>query len=587
MKKTAAFLLIFFVIVTPSLSQEIHKAVQSGDLENVKIILEKDPELVKLKDNRGMIPIGIAVMMGHSDIVKLLIEKGSEFRYFDDDFSPLHMAAAYCRTDIARLLIEKGADIEYRGSDGKTPLHFAAYSGRKQIGELLVEKGANINSRDDSGYTPLYLAVINGHKEIVNALLEKGAAIETDGENGRILLHLAASGGLKKLVELMISEEVDTNTGNTHEGILLHSTAAGGLIKLVQSLIRKGAELNHKDIYGLTPLHYAASGGHKAVVELLVVKGADINSISNDGSTPLHLSKTLNDKDIIDLLISNGADTGPGKFPVLKGEYLGQKKPGLTPKIFAPGIVSKKDYFDMASTFSPDGKEFYFTRRQTGEAENRIYYMKLKNGVWTEPQLAPFSYDCFEFEPIISPDGQKLFYGSKRPLPGKPELNRQSDIWVVDKTESGWSEPHHHGPGMMYISVTNDGSLYFTGEGYSILKSRYVNGKYLEPEKVGNPENNIHPGAHSYIAPDESYIIFDSRGRPGGYGDNDLYISFRNEDETWSKARNMGDKINSKDSEMAANVSPDGRYLFFMSKRSGVPNIYWVNTKIIEELKDK
>ena len=59
--------------------------------------------------------------------------------------------------------------------------------------------------------------------------------------------------------------------------------------------------------------------------------------------------------------------------PVLQGPYLGQKPPGMTPKIFAPGIVSTAE-FEFAGTFSPDGKEYFFTRRPDyGGSENRIY----------------------------------------------------------------------------------------------------------------------------------------------------------------------------------------------------------------------
>ena len=62
----------------------------------------------------------------------------------------------------------------------------------------------------------------------------------------------------------------------------------------------------------------------------------------------------------------------PDEFPALQGPYLGQKPPGMTPEIFAPGIVSTAE-FEFAGTFSPDGKEYFFTRRPDyGGSENRI-----------------------------------------------------------------------------------------------------------------------------------------------------------------------------------------------------------------------
>ena len=46
-------------------------------------------------------------------------------------------------------------------------------------------------------------------------------------------------------------------------------------------------------------------------------------------------------------------------FPVLKGAYLGQKRPGQTPELFAPGIISN-GLANRDVAISPDGKEMYF-----------------------------------------------------------------------------------------------------------------------------------------------------------------------------------------------------------------------------------
>ena len=54
------------------------------------------------------------------------------------------------------------------------------------------------------------------------------------------------------------------------------------------------------------------------------------------------------------------------EFPVLKGPYLGQKQPGMTPEIFAPGIVSTEKFREFSGTFTPDGKEYYFFRFADG-----------------------------------------------------------------------------------------------------------------------------------------------------------------------------------------------------------------------------
>jgi len=200
------------------------------------------------------------------------------------------------------------------------------------------------------------------------------------------------------------------------------------------------------------------------------------------------------------------------------------------------------------------------------------------------PEFPSFGYDIFEFEPCISPAGDKLYYGSRRPLPGNKENNQSADIWVVTKTKDKWSEPEYIGSNMMYVSVAANGNLYYTGmtEGASmrgICKMEYKNGDYSEPIFLRD-EVNFMPGtAHPYIAPDESYLIFDAQPK-GAENTPDLFISFKKDDGTWTKAINMGEEIN-KGREMCASVSPDGKYFFF--SRDG--DIYWVDAKIIENLK--
>ncbi|HTE28436.1 TPR end-of-group domain-containing protein [Flavitalea sp.] len=93
-----------------------------------------------------------------------------------------------------------------------------------------------------------------------------------------------------------------------------------------------------------------------------------------------------------------------------------------------------------------------------------------------------------------------------------------------------------------------------------------------------------------YIAPDESFLIFESQ-RPGGIeGSLDLYISFKNKIGSWGIPVNMGPKINSGSSERFARLSPDGKYLFFGSSRNMSDtnwgfDIFWIDAKVIDELK--
>jgi Tol biopolymer transport system component len=280
------------------------------------------------------------------------------------------------------------------------------------------------------------------------------------------------------------------------------------------------------------------------------------------------------------------------EFPKLSSPYLGQKPPGMTPEIFAPGIVSTVESDEFAGTFSPNGKEFFFTR--VIKAPNtQIMYTTINDGKWIKPSLSPIAYECSEGEPHISPDGNKLFYASRRPLPGSTQMASNPNIWISKKSGSSWSEPYllenpfKDRNFLMYVTSANNGTIYFRSR-LGVYRSNFDNGKYAEPEFLPEEINAPTKGNHPYIAPDESYIIFDTeRNLPEGFGSSDLYISFRKRNGSWTKALNMGKNINSIGYEVAPSVSSDGKFFFFESDRAGSMDIYWVSAKIIEELRPK
>jgi Tol biopolymer transport system component len=82
-------------------------------------------------------------------------------------------------------------------------------------------------------------------------------------------------------------------------------------------------------------------------------------------------------------------------------------------------------------------------------------------------------------------------------------------------------------------------------------------------------------------------LIVNSNGRPDDLGRGDLYISFKKKDSSWTPLKNMGKEINSEYTDYCPMLSPDGKYLFFTSTRTGNGDIYWVDAKIIEDLKPK
>lgn len=318
-------------------------------------------------------------------------------------------------------------------------------------------------------------------------------------------------------------------------------------------------------------------------------------------------------------------ESNDSEFPVLKGPYLGMKPPGDSPELFAPDIVSSIFWEHSGAVFSPDGKELFWSRAiNEGRTPRTVItlHMKQVNGVWTQPELAPFNRTTYTHINSISPDGKHLYYFASK---GGEELNS----WVIDKTEDGWGKPRlltlndsdYDSISANEVHETHNGNLYYdcridkiSGK-YGIARSKWVDGKYQECESLGPninfPTGDRYSDFNSTIDPDEDFIVFVSR-RPGGYSGQNLYISFRQPDDNWGAAKNLGPKINKLGAWNSwPQLSPDGKYLFFTSRirpftakdieenkysyaeleefqkslTNGWANICWVNTSFVKRLR--
>lgn len=266
----------------------------------------------------------------------------------------------------------------------------------------------------------------------------------------------------------------------------------------------------------------------------------------------------------------------PGESAAQARHPYASDQPMSEPIVFGRGVISTGD-FDSHPDFTPDGKTLYFVRSAPNFNFWTILVSHFANGKWSTPEVAPFSGQYSDADPFITPDGSQLYFISRRPGPGKP--GQDTDIWVVGRTPSGWSEPRNVGAPInsegdeWYPTVTRDGTLYFGsdrpgGKGATDLyRSRRVDGKYATPENLGDVINTQFNEFEPFITADESVLLFMAGGRPDGLGGLDLFVSY-NRNGAWTKPVNLGDKINSPRLEYSPKISPDGRYFFWTSTRN-------------------
>ncbi|MDT0608157.1 hypothetical protein [Croceitalea rosinachiae] len=254
--------------------------------------------------------------------------------------------------------------------------------------------------------------------------------------------------------------------------------------------------------------------------------------------------------------------------PIIENVYLGQKPPGLIPELFAPDII-QTEHREAAAALTPDLKEFYFRRRGGIHKNNTLVVVEYKNNTWVESVVPPRAG-----EPFLSLDGKMLHLGNK----------------YRERTNSGWSEVKSLDAPfkdirIMRLTAASNGTYYFdeASETGPIRYSRLINGIHEEPKMLDIDLGQWN--AHPFIAPDESFLIWDDQ-RESGYGKADLYISFRQKDGSWCRAINLGDKINTEFGEAYGSVSPDGKYFFFHRSFGGdTGDIFWVDAQVIMALK--
>jgi ankyrin repeat protein len=616
-----------FAIASLSLSDDIHEFVRKGDLESLQASIEKDPAIVNARDQDGRTPLHWACRGRKLEVVKLLVEKGADVNAEDSNkIVPLHSLASRNNAAAIAVLLDNGADVDARDYGNNTALHYAAMSnaadavvillkagagleniedygrtplvlGARERGgpktiKLLIEAGADVKAKDKFGATALHLASWRGKKEVVDLLLDAGAPISSEGRDPGYYFSQAATHGLSRLFGEVIKAGGDPTFKMSDGGTLLHAAAAGGSVEIIDILIGKGLDINQKDNYGWTPLHYAARDGRVEAAKGLIEKGADIEARSIMGQSPLNVADERKYEKVRELFIAKGAENKPIQFPVLEGDYMGQKPPGEKPELFAPGIVSSIWGLHSSAAFSPDGNMVMWAPMITIPGQlystGGILMSERKNGRWTAPRFTSFTGDKEGDVPFFSPDGKRVYYMSAQALPGSKQSGKER-IWYVDRIGDGWSEPQvvnaevNDYPHHWHFSVDADHTIYFSssvpdglGEG-DIYRAKLVDGQWQKPENLGVPINSEQEEGMPNIAPDGSHLLFSRT--------YDLYISYRKEDDGWTEPIKLENPINSTSIEICPMISPDGKYMFFISQRGGENHIWWVDASFIQKLK--
>lgn len=248
-----------------------------------------------------------------------------------------------------------------------------------------------------------------------------------------------------------------------------------------------------------------------------------------------------------------------------------------------PVAISSTEYEETNPVISPDGNILYVTRKNCKlnvetEKDDIWYATKDENGNWTELKNIgrPLNNKGNNFTISTSPDNNTLLVGNKYAEDGINTAG--SGVSIVYRSEKGWDLPKaleikaykNNNKYVGYYMSNDNKHLLMAIENDETIgaKDLFVSfietdGSWTKPMHMGDVINSTDEEANPFLAADGKTLYFSSVGHPG-YGGYDLFVSKRLDDtwKNWSKPKNLGNIINSRNTELSMFLSAKGDKAF-------------------------
>lgn len=194
-------------------------------------------------------------------------------------------------------------------------------------------------------------------------------------------------------------------------------------------------------------------------------------------------------------------------------------------------------------------------------------------GVTPERLPAPLNNFRFQYFPALTADNRFLLFT------GRPTAESGEDLYVSRQSkEGGMSEPVGIAPNIN--SRYNEGAGTIAGDGKTLVFAscdrpgavgncdlyicRRTGNTWSTPQNLGRSVNSTDWDSQPSLSADGRTLYFTSN-RPGGVGQEDLYVSTLQDNGTWSMARNLGEPVNTPGKDMAPFIHASGTTLYYVT----------------------
>lgn len=296
-------------------ASELVDACMRRDIETVQKIILAHGDL-NAKNDQGIPALVAAAYLGHTRIVKMLLENGAQpndrvsgswlgfMRYMGQanqvkNFSPEINWVPDMSIDASHL-----PQLFLTQEEELNALMVASYKGYEDIVQLLLDHQADVNAQTKKGWSALMFAATMGNANIVEQLLKKGAGVNAkDKKQFTALIDSIYSGSYASFRHLMQAKaQTDDELLSQVLRSPLQLAAHFGRLDMVKDLVEAGAKLDYTGLSMKNALVFAVESGHYEVVKYLFEKGSDYQSNGLLGPSPLEIARQKKYKKIEALL---------------------------------------------------------------------------------------------------------------------------------------------------------------------------------------------------------------------------------------------------------------------------------------------